>query len=104
MLLLASHLSRSSVKLVGPPRLLQSLISINFGRGVAQICREISLGTEDDTALGLFWKKAEVSKIPDDKIPDDESWMIFFGRYMHTPQIYIYIYIYNIIYIYNYIT
>ena len=84
------------------PRLLQSLISINFGRGVAQICREISLGTEDDTALGLFWKKAEVSKIPDDKIPDDESWMIFFfGRYMHTHRyIYIYIYIiYNIIYI-----
>ena len=81
------------------PRLLQSLISINFGRGVAQICREISLGTEDDTALGLFWKKTEVSKIPDDKIPDDESWMFFFleDTCTHT-QIYIYI-IYNIIYI-----
>jgi len=68
------------------------LISINFGRGVAQICREISLGTEDDTALGLFWKKAEVSKIPDDKIPDDESWMIFFWKIHAHTQIYIYIY------------
>jgi hypothetical protein len=60
------------------------LISINFGRENAQICREIC--TEDfSQPWDFFGKKTEVSKIP-----DDESWMIFFWKiHAHTQIIYI---------------
>lgn len=96
MLLLATHLSRSkSVKLVGPQGSCRawsaSTSAVGLPRSVGR-----SVGTEDDTALGLFWtKKQRSSRYQMFFFMDD-----FFGRYVHAHNIYIY----KIIYITYHIT